>query len=807
MEAGMEAHAPWRDEVFARLGEGIVVHASDGRILDCNPAAERILGLTQDRIAGRTSLDPRWAAVHEDGSPFPGDTHPAMVALATGEAVRNVVMGVHRPDGTYAWILVNAVPLTVAPGSEAAVAASFTDITGEMDRAARTLKATVDSMLDPHVLFQAIRDEDGTPVDVRFAEANDAAIAYVRRPRDEVIGSPLKQLFEQRAATMVLNWVLEVLITGTPFARDDVPLPMSLEGHPRRLDIRAVRVGEFVSFTWRDVTERGRAAQLLSTSEEMFRTAMEAAVTGMAIMDLEGRFRVVNEALCEILQLDEGSALRTSLLDLIPAEFLDEVRRERERLVTGRLSRSVLQVQLRRADGSVVWVQIGTGLIRDSNGEPRMFLAQVEDVSGEREAREQLAYQAFHDSLTGLRNRTWLLDMLDVELRAAKRSGSRLGVMFVDLDNFKVVNDSLGHAAGDEVLKAVAHRIRRVVRPRDHAGRFGGDEFVVVVTELMQAKHMERVAQRVSEAVAQETIVDNHRLIPSASIGISVSNPDSTSDSLLRDADAALFRAKDAGRARWQFFDEQMHSQAVSRMTMELQIRQGLDAGEFLVHYQPVVDLEGGRPVGFEALARWQHPKRGLLNAGEFIPVAEETGLIVPLGETVADHVAAMVARRSDLPGPVSINVSAVQFAAPGWADGFLTTLERHGTDPARIVLEVTETAVLSLLDSATRDLRALRELGVGVHVDDFGTGFSSISLLRDWPVTGLKLDGSFVRNLTMSDSPSNALAAGLAGLAHGLDLVAIAEGIETAEQARILAAQGWTQGQGYYFGRPGPLP
>ena len=185
----MQMHAPWRDEVFARLGEGLVVHAADGSILDCNPAAERILGLTQDRLAGRTSLDPRWAAVHEDGSPFPGDTHPAMVALATGEPVRNVVMGVLRPDGTYAWILVSAVPLTVTPGSQAAVVSSFTEITGEMDRAARMLKATVDSMLDPHVLFQAIRDENGVPVDVRFAEANDAAIAYVLRPRDEVIGS------------------------------------------------------------------------------------------------------------------------------------------------------------------------------------------------------------------------------------------------------------------------------------------------------------------------------------------------------------------------------------------------------------------------------------------------------------------------------------------------------------------------------------------------------------------------------------------------------------------------------------------
>jgi predicted signal transduction protein with EAL and GGDEF domain len=316
---------------------------------------------------------------------------------------------------------------------------------------------------------------------------------------------------------------------------------------------------------------------------------------------------------------------------------------------------------------------------------------------------------------------------------------------------------------------------------------------------------VEIVADRVLNAVAEEIVVQDHAILPTASIGLSMSHADSTSDSLLREADAALFRAKDTGRSRWQFFDEQMHAQALERMMLEAQLREGLDRGEFLVHYQPIVNLGTGEVTHYEALVRWDHPTRGLLAAGEFVPAAELSGSIVPLGEAVLEAVVDLLARRPDLPA-VSINVSAAQIAAPRWLATFLETLGRRDVDAHRVIVEVTENAVLSLLDSAMIDPVVMQEYGVGIHLDDFGTGFSSISLLRELPVTGLKLDGSFVGDLTVADSPSNALSEGLAGLARGLDLMAVAEGIETQGQARLLAAQGWTHGQGYYFGRPRPL-
>lgn len=785
-----------RSAVFDCVGEGLVVHGPDGRIIASNPTAERILGLSRDQIEGRTSTDPRWVAMHQDGSPFPGQTHPAMVCLATHESVRDVVMGVHRPDDTYVWLLINAEPIPL-DGDELGAVASFTDITSEMNKASQRLRATVDSMLDPHLLLRAVRDTYGLLLDIQIVEANDGALA-VLGPREQVVGAVVGDVLPSAQSSEVYEWVTGVFETGRSLALDEVPL------QERWLDVRAVRVGEFVSFTWRDVTQRRESAERTAESEQLFRAAMQAAVTGMAINDVDGSFRVVNNALCRILGRTEEQLLKLALQDVADPEFLTDVRRERQRLLTEPEHTVRLTGQLSRGDGTNVWVAVGTALIYDSDGKPSAFLTQVEDISGEREARRQLAYQAFHDPLTGLRNRSWMLDLIAVELKVAQQRGTQIGVLFVDLDNFKVVNDSLGHAAGDEILQVVAERINGALRTRDQAARFGGDEFVVLVTDVEDRSDAERVAQRLSSAISQEIVVRHHPVIPSSSIGIAVSQPSSTPESLLRDADVALFSAKDAGRSQWRFFDDAMHSQAMARMSLESQMRHGLDRDESLVHYQPVMMLDSGHVCGYEALVRWQHPQRGLLSAGEFIPVAEASGLVVPLGEHVIRSVVDFIAATPDLPGPISVNVSAMQLRSPRWLDWFLNAIE--GIDPRMLIVEVTETAMLSLIETTAADLTRLRDLGVGIHVDDFGTGFSSIALLRELPVTGLKLDISFVHALTADASPANAIAQGLAGLARGLDITPVAEGIETPEQAELLLAQGWTHGQGYLFGRPTPM-
>ena len=556
-----------------------------------------------------------------------------------------------------------------------------------------------------------------------------------------------------------------------------------------------------------DITERKEAEQALASSESLFRTAMLSSPIGMALSELDGSFRVVNGSLCRMLGRDEAWLTAHTIQDVVHPDDVEEIVRERAADIVRDVDAQMKVLRFLRADGHVLWVKRAAELIPGAIGSPDHLLVQYVDTSAEHDALEALAYQAFHDPLTGLRNRAWILDGLEVDLRTAPRIGDRVGVLFIDLDNFKIVNDSLGHAAGDEVLRTVADRIAGVLRPRDRVGRSGGDEFIVVVPDVRNSRQTERVAERIVSAVGTELIIRGHTIVPTVSIGIALNTPDSTSATLLRDADAALFRAKAAGRSRWQFFDSAMHAHAVERLTIEHEIRQGLGAAEFVVHYQPIVTLADRRVAGYEALVRWQHPTRGLLSPIHFLPTAEDSGLIVGIGEHVLDQVCALLETSPDLPGPISVNVSPVQLARAGWLHGFTDTLTRHGVDPRRIVVELTETAVMSLLAGTRADLTTLRDLGVGIQVDDFGTGFSSISLLRDLPVTGLKLDASFVADLSEDDDVANALSTGLAGLVNGLHLVGIAEGVESEGQHRVLLREGWSLAQGYLYGRPAPQP
>ncbi len=560
-----------------------------------------------------------------------------------------------------------------------------------------------------------------------------------------------------------------------------------------------------------DITEYKQVERALAASELLFRTAMLSSPLGMAMADLDGSFRVVNESLCRLVGRDAAWLVTHTEQDLRhPDEVQGVSHKEGEGAARGpevEAEAGMKVVRLIHADGRVLWVKRAAELIAGEAGRPDYLLIQYADNTAEHEALDQLEYQAFHDPLTGLRNRAWILDMLDVDMRAAPRSGGQVGVLFIDLDHFKIVNDSLGHAAGDDVLMTVADRIAGVLRPKDRVGRSGGDEFIVVLPNVKSAREAEVVADRIVSSVATALTTSGHRIVPTVSIGIALNAPDSTSASLLRDADAALFRAKAAGRSRWQFFDGDMHAQALSRLTIEEETRQGLDRAEFVVHYQPIVTLADGRVAGHEALVRWQHPLRGVLSPASFLATAEDSGLIVQIGQQVLDQVCALLASSPDLPGPVSLNLSPVQLAHSGWLRTFTDTLARHGVEPSRVIVELTETAALALLAGTREDLMALRDLGVGIHVDDFGTGFSSISLLRDLPITGLKLDKAFVADLVEDDDAAHALSAGLAGLAEGLHLQGIAEGVESQAQHLALLRHGWSHAQGYLYGRPAPQP
>ncbi|NMM22665.1 MAG: EAL domain-containing protein [Phycicoccus sp.] len=643
---------------------------------------------------------------------------------------------------------------------------------------------------------------------------NPAAERIFGYSSEEIIGKLVRRLipadrpFEMKAILTKLGAGQRVDHLETiRLRKDGTSITVSISVSPIR-DVDGTIVG--ASVIARDVTEQKQAAEnarSLTAAEDLVRTVLASASIGIALADLDGSIRVVNQSLCDLLGYDEAWFLAHQIRDMVHPDDVEEALRERARFMTGSSDKSVTKLRLVRADGATVWVRRVAVLLGGGDGAPKQLMVQVEDITAEHDAQEALAYQAFHDPLTGLHNRAWILDILTLDLRAAKRLGTSVGVLLVDLDNFQVVNESLGHGAGDEVLAIVADRIVSVLRPGDRVGRFGGDEFVIVVHDLRDGLSVEHCAERVSASIAADLLVRGHRIMPTASIGIATATPISTPESLLGDADSALSRAKATGRGGWHFFDDLVHAQALARFTVEDQLRDAIALGEFVVYYQPIVTLADAHVVGHEALVRWNHPTRGLLSPAEFLDVAEETGLIIGLGAAVLDQVCAMLAARPELPGPISVNVSAVQLAAPGWLRNVRDTLVRHRVDPARVVIEVTETAVLSLVDSAHVALASLRRLGIGIHLDDFGTGYSSMSVLRDLPVTGVKLDLRFVHDLTTWDSQANALAGGLNGLVKGMGLTGIAEGIETQMQADILRAQGWECGQGYYFGKPAATP
>src|SRR3954471_4116928 len=567
--------------------------------------------------------------------------------------------------------------------------------------------------------------------------------------------------------------------------------------------IVALCVVNVVCWRLNEEARAGGAGALERTrrSEEEFRGAFEDAPIGVAFIDLDGRFRRVNRRLC-------------TLTGFMEADFEALTVHDQPGTSTGLFihhagDAGAFEGPFRRADGTTGWGLARRSAIPDAAGNPTHAILQLLDLSARKRAEEELAHAATHDPLTGLPNRKHF-ERAATEALERLSDGQSVALLFIDIDDFKVINDSLGHSAGDRLLLVVAERLRGLVREPDVLARFGGDEFIILLANADAAQAL-ATADAVREALRVPADLDGERRFVTASVGITLSDRSpSSAGAMIRDGDAAMYQAKANGKDRHVLFDDALRGAVVRRLELEGGLRQALGDGELELHYQPEFDLARRTVMGVEALLRWRRRDGTLVEPGEFIPIAERSGLIIPIGRFVFDEALHQAAAWAAVGGPfagllTSVNLSARQLTEPGLVPDVLAAIERHGVRPDAVCLEITETAVMADPDLAIRTLREIKAAGILIAIDDFGTGHSSLANLgRMLPVDILKIDRSFVRDIGRSRE-ADAIVTAVIDLGRRLGLTVIAEGIEDLAQAALVQRLGCTIGQGYARGAPRP--
>jgi len=533
------------------------------------------------------------------------------------------------------------------------------------------------------------------------------------------------------------------------------------------------------------------------------------AAIGMAVLSSKGKLLRVNHSLCNFLGYTESELVCSSLQAVTQQEDLGAVMAGLKSVLRRHSDSLQMEVRHRRRGGERAWALWNIARFEDTESEEVYLILQLQDITERKQSEERLRYDAFHDPLTGLPNRALFTDHVKLTIaRAQRHEGTRFSVLFCDLDRFKVINDSLGHMIGDQLLVEVARRLESCLRQGDTVARVGGDEFTILVEDLTDENEAVALAERIQREVSASFNLGGREVFTTLSIGVAVGTGGyKDPEDILRDADTAMYRAKSLGKARHVVFDQSMHASAVNLLQIETDLRTALEKKQFFLLYQPIVSLDDFKLCGFEALLRWHHPERGLISPLDFVPIAEETGQIIGIGEW-ALHQACKQMRRWEreygMASPlfISVNLSCKQFNNPQLLEQVRGVLTKTGISPRQLKLEITESAVMDNIDSATEMLGQLRDLGVQLAIDDFGTGYSSLSYLHRFPINTLKIDRSFVTR--MAENTENVeIVRSIVMLAQVLGMNVVAEGVETKEQLKILRDLHCEYGQGYYFSRP----
>lgn len=557
---------------------------------------------------------------------------------------------------------------------------------------------------------------------------------------------------------------------------------------------------------WNERTLR-RAANVMRETENRFRAVFEHSAVGIALLDDKARVLDVNTAFQQFLDYRSRDLHGRRLSDLAAAEHLDACERLVSEVVEGPRSFATAELRFARRTGQVGWGAVTVS--RAHQSQSLRLIAMVQDISERKALEAQLLHQAFHDPLTELANRSLFNDRLEHAIERTMRQPGQIAVLLLDLDNFKSVNDTQGHAAGDRMLEVVATRLRSATRGCDTVARLGGDEFAVLLEEMHASAGAQVVAERIVRALEHPVDISLGRSASvSASVGIAVLRGDESAEELLRNADVAMYEAKNRARGRWVVFDPEMHAALVDRVSLEADLRRAVERREFTIAYQPIVDIGTREPTGVEALLRWHHHRRGEVAPRNFIPLAEDTGLIVPLGRWVLREACCQCARwnrrRPSAPLTLTINLSGKQLLDDMIVTDVQAALDESGLDSACLVLEITESVLMQETEAALGRLQALKKLGVRLAIDDFGTGYSSLSYLQQFPVDVLKIDRSFIEGLLHGTNDA-ALVRTIVALAGSLTLRTVAEGVEDERQQAQLVALGCNSAQGFLFSRPIP--
>jgi diguanylate cyclase (GGDEF)-like protein/PAS domain S-box-containing protein len=772
-------------EIIHTMADALLVCNNEWRIELANEAAEALLGYESGELVGL----------------------PITTVLADEKTNPRVSQRFHERifvsrDGERIEVTLSVTPL-VHQGVTAGAVLIARDLRErkrtdrDLRKAVSLLQSTLESTADGIVVI----GDDGTIISYnrRFVDMWRIPIETIRRGDDKaVLHCVLEQLTDP--AEFTVN-----TLAANPEAESFDVLNVKDGRRFERYSIgrRISGVADVRVWSFRDVTERYHNETALRESEARFRLLFEQNAAGVYRAELGGRILDCNDTFARMVGCSPATLIGRNTGDLYARPI------EREELALILQQAGTLQsveVELQNAEGKSVWVL--QNLVLLGEGESSVIHATVVDISDRKRAEEQIEFHAYHDVLTGLPNRKLFTDRLNWSISRCRRSSRALAVMFLDLDHFKSINDSLGHTAGDELLLEMARRLKMCVREDDTVARLGGDEFTIVLSDLRESGDAIVVAQKILTSIQQPVILGGMTVDMTVSIGIALYPEDGIdAESLLKNADSALYRAKDAGRNAYQLCTNELKEKALQQISLERALRRALAEGELTLYYQPVVSLASGAVVGAEALLRWIDPTRGVIMPGEFIPFAEDSRLIVPIGEWVLHSACKQMRMWHDRgvgPVRVAVNLSARQFQHHDLVNTVRAVLRDTRLDPSCLDLEVTETTAMHNAEVTIEVVEALRALGVSISIDDFGTGYSSLNYLKRFPINAVKIDRSFVQELATSEEDA-AIVSAVVGIAHSLRLRVIAEGVETHEQLSMLIRKRCDEVQGFLFGRPMP--